>query len=145
MPAATPSRTCLIAYWVATALIVLEMIVGGSWDLLRTAYVRGLMDRLGYPEYMLTILGVWKLLGALAILAPRFPTLKEWAYAGMIFDLTGATASHAICHDSPQKIVITLTLTLIAMISWALRPPNRRLGASNLDDVRSAHPHPSWL
>jgi uncharacterized membrane protein YphA (DoxX/SURF4 family) len=129
MPAAMPSRTRLVAYWVATALIVLEMIVGGSWDLLRTAYVRGLMDRLGYPEYMLTILGVWKLLGALAIVAPRFPRLKEWAYAGIFFDLTGAAVSHAICHDSAQKIVITLTLALIAIASWALRPASRRLGA----------------
>jgi uncharacterized membrane protein YphA (DoxX/SURF4 family) len=127
MPAATPSRTRLVAYWVATALIVLEMIVGGSWDLLRTAYVRGLMDQLGYPEYMLSILGVWKLLGALAIVAPRFPRLKEWAYAGMIFDLTGAAASHAICHDFGQKIVITLTLALVAIASWALRPASRRL------------------
>jgi uncharacterized membrane protein YphA (DoxX/SURF4 family) len=140
MPAATPSRTRLIFYWIATSLLALDMIVGGSWDLLRTAYVRGLMDTLGYPEYMLTILGVWKLLGVLAILAPRFPRLKEWAYAGIFFDLTGAAASHAICHDSRQKIVITLALTAIALASWALRPASRRLDASIIPpDVRSAH------
>jgi uncharacterized membrane protein YphA (DoxX/SURF4 family) len=140
----TSSRTRLIAYWIATALIALEMVVGGSWDLLRTAYVRGLMDTLGYPQYMLTILGVWKLLGVLAILAPRFPRLKEWAYAGMIFDLTGAAASHAICHDSAQKVVITLTLALIALASWALRPASRRLDASTIPAaVHSAHSHSS--
>jgi hypothetical protein len=127
MPTDIPSRGRLIAYWIVTALVALEMVVGGAWDLLRTPYVRDLMARLGYPEYMLTILGVWKLLGVLAILAPRFPRLKEWAYAGMIFDLTGAAASHAICHDSTQKVAITLTLALIAMASWALRPPSRKL------------------
>jgi uncharacterized membrane protein YphA (DoxX/SURF4 family) len=140
----TSSRTRLILYWIATSLVAVEMITGGIWDLLRTAYVRGLMDRLGYPEYMLTILGAWKLLGALAILAPRFPRLKEWAYAGMIFDLTGAAMSHLICRDAPGKVVITLTLSLIALSSWALRPSGRRLDAiTGPAAVHSAHPHSS--
>jgi uncharacterized membrane protein YphA (DoxX/SURF4 family) len=140
------SRTRLIVYWITTSLIAVEMVTGGAWDLFRTAYVRGLMDRLGYPEYMLTILGAWKLLGALAILAPRFPRLKEWAYAGMIFDLTGAAMSHLICHDEPGKVVITLTLSLIAFISWALRPASRRLkAAAGAALVTSPHSQPSSL
>jgi uncharacterized membrane protein YphA (DoxX/SURF4 family) len=130
MQNAAPSRARLILYWIATALIALEMVTGGSWDLVRTAYVRELMDHLGYPEYMLTILGVWKILGAIAILAPRFPRLKEWAYAGMIFDLTGAAASHAICREGVSQLVVTLILALIVMASWALRPASRRLEAS---------------
>jgi len=139
-----PSRLRPALYWIATALIALEMGVGGTWDLLRTPYVRSLMDALGYPEYLLTILGIWKLLGALAILAPRFPRLKEWAYAGVFFDLTGAAASHAICHDFGRQVATTLTLAAIALVSWALRPANRRLDASaGIPDVRSAHPHPS--
>jgi hypothetical protein len=144
MPHPMPSRTRLVLYWIVTSLVAVEMVTGGAWDLVRTAYVRGLMDRLGYPEYMLTILGAWKLLGAVAILAPRFPRLKEWAYAGMIFDLTGAAASHLICHDEPGKVVITLTLSLIVMVSWALRPAARRLNASiHTGDVHPAHPHSS--
>jgi uncharacterized membrane protein YphA (DoxX/SURF4 family) len=139
-----PSRTRLVLYWIATLLIAAEMVTGGVWDLLRTAYVRGLMNRLEYPEYMLTILGTWKLLGALAILAPRLPRLKEWAYAGMIFDLTGAATSHIICHDEPDKVVITLTLSLIVLMSWALRPASRRLNASTSPaTVHSEHPQTS--
>ena len=144
MPGAAPSRTRVILYWIATSLIAAEMVTGATWDLVRTAYVRGLMAHLGYPEYMLTILGAWKILGAIAVLAPGFPRLKEWAYAGMVFDLTGAAASHLACHDPSGKVVITLTLSLIAVVSWALRPASRRLDASaSLADVRSAHPHPS--
>jgi uncharacterized membrane protein YphA (DoxX/SURF4 family) len=138
------SRTRLIWYWIATSLIALEMATGGALDLLRTAYVRAIMDRLGYPEYMLTILGTWKILGAIAILAPRFPRLKEWAYAGMIFDLTGAAASHAICHEGFSQFAVTLVLSLIVMASWALRPASRRLEAeAGAPVVTSLHPQTS--
>jgi uncharacterized membrane protein YphA (DoxX/SURF4 family) len=146
MPTTMPSRTRLVVYWIATASIALEMFVGGTWDLLRTPYVRGLMDHLGYPEYMLWILGAWKILGAIAILAPRFPRLKEWAYAGMIFDLTGAAASHAICREGTSQLVVTLTLALIAMASWALRPENRRIGQAIFSsNVQTGRPQPSVL
>ncbi|HTV16308.1 MAG TPA: DoxX family protein [Acidobacteriaceae bacterium] len=144
MPGVVRSRSRVILYWIATLLIAAEMVTGGTWDLVRTAYVRELMAHLGYPEYMLTILGAWKILGAIAILAPGFPRLKEWAYAGMIFDLTGAAASHLVCHDPGSKVVIPLTLSLIALLSWALRPSSRRLSfTASQDDVRSARPHPS--
>src|SRR6478752_7005632 len=87
------SRGHVIAYWVTTALVVFELALGGVWDILRVAQVRGLIERLGYPLYFLVILGIWKLLGTVALVIPRFPRLKEWAYAGVIFDLTGAVAS----------------------------------------------------
>lgn len=145
MANAARSRTRMVLYWIATSLMALEMVTGGSWDLLRMAYVRKLMDHLGYPDYMLTILGVWKLLGAIAILAPGFPRLKEWAYAGMIFDLTGAAASHLACHDPGGKVAVTLALSAIALLSWALRPDGRKLDPfTGSGNVRSAHPHPSW-
>jgi hypothetical protein len=83
------------------------------------------MRALGYPAYFLTILGVWKVLSAPALLAPRLPRLKEWAYAGIFFDLTGAAASHAFSGESPGKIAAPLVLLLIAAASWALRPPSR--------------------
>ena len=86
-------RFRIIAYWVATALVVFELALGGAWDILHVPQVRTLIERLGYPQYFLTILGIWKLLGAVALLIPRFPRLKEWAYAGVFFDLTGAVAS----------------------------------------------------
>ena len=83
-----------VAYWVTTALVEFELILGGIWDVLRTQHVRGLIHLLGYPEYFLIILGVWKLLGAVALVMPGFPRLKEWTYAGVIFNFTGAIASH---------------------------------------------------
>src|SRR5271169_6641442 len=87
------SRGHLIAYWVTTALLVFELALGGVWDILRVPQVRDLIERLGYPLYFLVILGIWKLLGAVALVIPGFPRLKEWAYAGVLFDLTGAVAS----------------------------------------------------
>ena len=87
------SRYRVIGYWVTTALVVFELALGGVWDILRVPQVRDLIERLGYPQYFLVILGIWKLLGAVALVIPRFPRLKEWAYAGVVFDLTGAVAS----------------------------------------------------
>lgn len=87
------SRSHIIAYWVTTALVVSELASGGVWDILRVPQVRTLIERLGYPPYFLVILGIWKLLGAVALVVPRFPRLKEWAYAGVFFDLTGAVSS----------------------------------------------------
>jgi uncharacterized membrane protein YphA (DoxX/SURF4 family) len=86
--------TRTVAYWATTALVAAEMGLGGVWDVLRTPQVTAVTDRLGYPSYFLVILGVWKLLGAVTLLAPRRPRLKEWAYAGAVFNYTGAFASH---------------------------------------------------
>ena len=72
--------------------------------------------------------GVWKVLGGIALLAPRFPRLKEWAYAGAFFDLTGAAASHVVCGSATWRVVMTVVLAALALISWALRPPSRTLG-----------------
>src|ERR1700722_14256797 len=123
------SRSHIIAYWVTTALVVSELALGGVWDILRVPQVRGLIERLGYPLYFLVILGIWKLLGAVALVIPRFPRLKEWAYAGVIFDLTGAIAS--LCASSfvdGSTIAYPIVMTGFAAASWALRPPSRRLG-----------------
>src|SRR5258705_7769834 len=85
------------------------------------------MTPLGYPAYFVSILGVWKVLGGVAVLAPRFPTLKEWAYAGMLFDLTGAAASHAALGDPAGKIATPLIILGIVTAWWALRPESRKL------------------
>ncbi|MGZ5970135.1 MAG: DoxX family protein, partial [Polyangiales bacterium] len=86
------------------------------------------MGKLGYPAYFATILGTWKLLGAVAIVAPRYPRLKEWAYAGIMFDLTGASLSHLASGDPAGKVVTPLVLLGLAAASWALRPSKRVLG-----------------
>ena len=117
-----------IAYWVATALVVFELVLGGVWDLLCVPQVRDVIAQLGYPAYFLTILGVWKLLGAVALLIPRFPRLKEWAYAGVVFDLTGAIVSHLAAGVINTGALIYITVMLgITAASWALRPPSRRI------------------
>jgi uncharacterized membrane protein YphA (DoxX/SURF4 family) len=125
------SRGRLIAYWVTTALVVFELAMGGVWDLLRVPQVRELIERLGYPNYFLIILGTWKLLGAVALAIPRFPWLKEWAYAGVVFDLTGAVASlFASGLADAGTVAYPMAMTGVAVASWALRPPSRRLGPS---------------
>ena len=123
------SRYRVIAYWVTTALIVFELALGGVWDILRVPQIRGLIERLGYPQYFLIILGIWKLLGAVALVIPRFPRLKEWAYAGVLFDLTGAIASLlASGVMDAGTLAYPIIMTGAAVASWALRPPSRRLG-----------------
>ena len=86
---------------------------------------------LGYPMYFFAILGVWKVLGAIAILVPRFPRLKEWAYAGIFFDLTGAAASCALAGGYGAygfHVIAPLILTAFMVASWALRPESRVVG-----------------
>jgi len=123
------SRRQIIAYWVTTALVVFELTLGGVWDILRVPEVSGLIERLGYPRYFLVILGIWKLLGAVALVIPRFPRLKEWAYAGVLFDLTGAVASlFASGLIEARTVAYPIVMMGVAAASWALRPPSRRLG-----------------
>jgi uncharacterized membrane protein YphA (DoxX/SURF4 family) len=117
----------LIAYWIFTVLTAFVFLSGGVGDLMRANPVMEGMRHLGYPDYFASILGAWKILGGVTVLAPRMPRLKEWAYAGMIFDLTGAAASHTAAGDPAGKIVTPLVLAAIVVASWALRPVSRRL------------------
>lgn len=115
-------------YWTTTTLIALAFLSGGAAYLFRgDLQIRG-MAELGYPAYFVIILGVWKVLGGLALLAPRLPLLKEWAYAGIAFDLTGAAFSHAAIGHPAVKVIVPLVLLGITAASWALRPASRRLG-----------------
>jgi uncharacterized membrane protein YphA (DoxX/SURF4 family) len=116
-----------VVYWVATALLAAELLLGGIWDVFEVPQVRIVFERLGYPAYFLVILGVWKLLGAVAVVIPRFPRLKEWAYAGAVFDLTGAIASHLASGFIEDGVLVYLiVMTGVTAVSWALRPPSRR-------------------
>jgi hypothetical protein len=120
----------VIGFWVATALICLLMAFGGVMDLMRGEEVmKGIAD-LGYPAYFPLIIGVWKLLGVAALLAPRMPLLKEWAYAGMFFDMTGASISHFAHGDGVDKWLPPLVFTGILYASWALRDPSRKVSAA---------------
>jgi hypothetical protein len=123
-----------IAYWTTTALIALETLVGGFVDLIhgRTGVVSGpfvvdVLGGLGYPVYVLWILGIWKILGAVTLIVPGFLRLKEWAYAGIVFELSGAAASLTACGRTAD-LAPPLFLLSLALASWALRPPNRTLG-----------------
>lgn len=120
-----------IAYWLFTVIVAFELAAGALWDLLRIEYVRVVLAQLGYPLYLLIILGVWRIPGALVLLVPRFPRLKEWAYAGMFFNFYGAVASHLFRGDGPSKWVVPLVLGALTIASWALRPADRRLPDAN--------------
>ena len=120
-------KTRRLAYWVATALTAFVFLSGGVMDVIQPPeLLKGMMD-LGHTAYFTAILGVWKVLGGLTVLAPRLPRLKEWAYAGMFFDLSGASLSHAAHGDPANKIVIPIILLGIVIASWWLRPESRRL------------------
>lgn len=130
-PSAIPSRYRFfrwrpIVYWLATAAVVAELGVGGSWDITRIPSVRELVTHLGYPSYFLVLLGTWKVLGAVALLVPRRALLKEWAYAGAFFTYTGAIVSHLTTGYDLGEVWLAATMTALTVLSWALRSPSRR-------------------
>jgi hypothetical protein len=131
-------------YWISTVLLAAVLLLGGVMDVLRAPPVVQTIVALGYPAYLASILGVWKLLGAAAIAAPGLPRLKEWAYAGVLFDLSGAALSHGLSGDPAAKVAVPLVLLGIAAVSWALRPVTRRLGDVVPDRIVAAgHPVPA--
>ncbi len=117
---ATKGRT--VAYWVTTAFAGFGLAGIGTADLLRVPEVIQGLAHLGYPAYFATILGVWNLLGSAAIVVNGPNRLKEWAYAGMFFTLTGAAMSHAASGDPLAKILPPLVLLGVVLASSALRP-----------------------
>ncbi|HSS51403.1 MAG TPA: DoxX family protein [Thermoanaerobaculia bacterium] len=124
-----------IGYWTATGLTALAFGSGGILQLLGNPGAVEGIRHLGYPAHFIILLGVWKLLGALAVLAPRFPRLKEWAYAGMFFDLTAASVAHAAVGDPLGNVVVPILLLGIVMASWALRPQERTIAGAPLRPV----------
>ncbi len=114
-------------YWLATAIVAGELGLGGIWDIARLPFVTQLVTHLGYPSYFLVLLGIWKVLGALVLLIPGRPLLKEWAYAGAFFTYTGAIASHLTTGYARGEVGLLAGLTVLTVLSWALRPPSRRM------------------
>ena len=127
------SKIRSIGYWASTGVIAFVFGPGAIPDLIQSPGAVDFVGHLGYPPYFLSLIGVWKILGAVTLLVPKFPRLKEWAYAGIIFDLTGASISHAVKANGALNIVLPLVLACVAMASWALRPESRRLGPLGLE------------
>ena len=115
------------AYWVATAVVAGECAVGGAMDLFRMAPFYSLLIDLGYPGYLATIMGTAKVIAAVVLLAPSLPRLKEWAYAGVMINMIGAAASHIAMHQAPSSVIAPAMFAGPAILSWAWRPPTRRL------------------
>lgn len=123
-----------ITYWVSTVVLVFGLLGSGIQQLLRMEVAGALAPpfawgivELGYPVYVLTILGVWKLLGAVAILIPKYPLLKEWAYAGIFFLFTGALFSHIASGHPWYELLPGTLLLILTILSWYFRPADRKI------------------
>ena len=131
-----------IIYWISTLWLALGMLSTGGVQLFRGKEGQGGADmiaHLGYPIYLLTILSVWKILGVVALLIPKYPLLKEWAYAGFFFVMTGAAFSHIASGDPVTAIVPSMLLLVLTALSWYFRPARLRVPASRL-----AFGEPRW-
>ena len=120
-----------IIYWATTGFLAFGML---SQGVAQTFHTKGYVDmlvHLGYPIYLLTILGIWKTLGVVALLIPKFPLLKEWAYAGFFFSMSGAVFSHIASGDSVVQIFPALFLLILIVASWYFRPADRRIISGN--------------
>ena len=123
------SKRNKIIYWIATVWLALGMVSTGVVQLIQMKEEADLFTRLGYPAYLLTLLGIWKLLGVVALLVPRFPLVKEWAYAGFFFAMSGAVFSHIAMGDKAMELFGPLLLIVLTVVSWYFRPEERRLTA----------------
>jgi uncharacterized membrane protein len=120
-----------IIYWVATGLFVFGMTASGISQILHLKEMNEIITHLGYPLYLMTLLGVWKILGVIAILVPKFKLVKEWAYAGFFFLLTGALISHLAMGDGGKAIFGPLFQTTFLIVSWYFRLANSKLNLEN--------------
>jgi len=116
-----------IIYWISTLWLALGMASTGIVQLLGVKEETEMMAHLGYPSYFLTIIGIWKILGVIAILIPKFTLLKEWTYAGFFFAMSGAIVSHIASHDAIKEIFPPLLLLVLTLVSWYFRPVNRKM------------------
>ena len=118
-----------IIYWIATIWLALGMTSTGVVQLLKIQEEQDLMTRLGYPVYFLTLLGTWKILGVIAVLIPKFPLVKEWAYAGFFFAMSGAVFSHITSGSDAKEFFGPVLLMILTVTSWYFRPVNRKIMA----------------
>ena len=116
-----------VVYWIATVWLSLGMLSSGLVQLLHVEGEVAFILELGYPDYFLTILGAWKILGVIALLIPKFPLLKEWAYAGFFFAMSGALLSHIASASPMTEAAPSVLLLVLTVLSWYFRPSDRRL------------------
>ena len=115
-----------IIYWIATGWLSLGMLSTGIVQLLKTKEEAALFTHLGYPAYLMTLLGILKILGVIVVTIPGLPRLKEWAYAGFFFSMAGAIFSHLVMNDPVRDIFGPLLLLVLTLLSWHFRPANRK-------------------
>jgi hypothetical protein len=121
----------LIWYWIITGILSFCIFSGG---LAQAVQVKGVVQGfkpLGYPTYFISLIGVWKVLGIIAILIPKFKLLKEWAYAGIFFTMSGAVISHIASNDVSVQIIAPIVLAIFTVLSWYLRPADRKIISIN--------------
>ena len=132
------SKRNKIIYWIATLWLSSGMLATGILQLFKMNAagsvsppgVEGILH-LGFPVYFLTILGVWKILGVITILIPKFPILKEWAYAGFFFNMSGAVISHLVSGSEPKELFGPMLLLVLTVVSWYFRPADRKIVSGN--------------
>ena len=120
-----------VIYWSSTLFLCVGMTAGGVQQMLQIGGYNDIVGSLGYPLYLLSILGVWKLLGVVAILIPKFPLVKEWAYAGFFFAMSGAFISHLIVGQPFTEAIPSLILLSATVVSWYFRPASRKINFVN--------------
>jgi hypothetical protein len=120
-----------IIYWIATVWLALGMVSTAVVQLIKMKDEVMMFTHLGYPVYLLTILGTWKILGTIAVLIPKSPLLKEWAYAGFFFAMSGAVLSHFALGDEAKEFFGPVLLIVLTVVSWYFRPADRKIIAIN--------------
>jgi uncharacterized membrane protein len=120
------SKRNKIIYWIATIWLALGMVSTAIVQLIPLKEEIDLMVHLGYPLYFLTILGIWKILGTVAVLIPKFSIVKEWAYAGFFIAMSGAVISHIAVGSSAKEIFGPVLLIVLTIVSWYFRPADRK-------------------
>lgn len=116
-----------VAFWVVTGLLCFGMLLGGTAQLLRARFNVDGIIHLGYPEYVLSILGTWKILAVIVVLMPGYQLVKEWAYAGLFFLLSGGVVSHFFSGDGVLGALPVFVFMCLTIASWYLRPADRKL------------------
>ncbi|MEO6315821.1 MAG: DoxX family protein [Chitinophagaceae bacterium] len=111
-------KTTRVVYWVITILFALLMLMDGFGGVTRQQAGVEVMQHLGYPIYALSIFGIAKILGALAIVQNKFKTIKEWAYAGFTFNFIGAMLSRAYSGDQTSWILFPLIPLAVLFLSY---------------------------
>lgn len=126
------SKRNKIIYWVATLWLALGMVSTGIVQIIKMEEEVANFTRLGFPLYLMTMMGIWKIAGVVAVLAPKLPLLKEWAYAGFFFAMSGAVFAHLAVADGAQEVFGPALLLVLTVVSWYFRPADRKISTFHL-------------